>query len=580
MQDPPLLRCHGEKSVSAITAKSEADITTSASAIMSHADVLLSISHPLVHESRILRCSPIAGRGYFVVGAAHSPSFSSRRKPIASVIAARRGYFVVATAHSPSFSSRRKPITFVIAARRGYFMVAAAHSPSFLAREPPAEGKFPPLDLVTSHINRRRLDNTSEDKKSIQMNHAFFQLKLSSFFMAGKRKRSGRSVIDVIRERAGSSAMHDSPLRDRGRRVHLQSQFGSTSSLPLHDASHSSSSGDVFQANGNSNHSHCAPSVPIEHHNRADFPSCLGSNVNTSAYLKKGRGRSKPIARWNKDGKLQLELTLDGEIDGPDRVEFKTQLGVMARNAYRFPLIYTSFDCMPLLLLDDLWSEVKKWKQGKYELKKKYFKPYQNDPEKLKELTVDLVPPEQFKYLVDYWKLVETQILLIEGKFPSRIDIFCESCPVTSETSNLIKQMRDSISRVPEAEHTAELEERVWIEFMGEDGHGRVKCAGRGIKPSKRRHTLSSNEVIKKKIQEVVQEVEEKMRGEKEQMRKEIDEMKEEREKMKGLMEQMEKKMSQTREEMTQEVVENVVSYFGLGHFPVAPFIGQSAATF
>ncbi|KAG8380467.1 hypothetical protein BUALT_Bualt06G0018400 [Buddleja alternifolia] len=238
--------------------------------------------------------------------------------------------------------------------------------------------------------------------------------------------------------------------------------------------------------------------------------------------------------RWNKDEKLQLELTLDGEIDGPDRVEFKTKLGVMARNAYRFPLIYTSFDCMPQFLLDDLWSEVKenttlpeeaksyvledfneKWKQGKYELKKKYFRPYQNDPEKLKELTVDLVPLEQFKYLVDYWKLVETQeeaerntqniaqhkfhhnlgrtpilelkkkVLLIEGKFPSRIDIFCESRPVTPETSNLIKQMRESISRVPEAERTAELEERVWIEFMGEEGHGRVKCAGRGIKPSK-----------------------------------------------------------------------------------------------
>ncbi|KAG8370405.1 hypothetical protein BUALT_Bualt14G0113500 [Buddleja alternifolia] len=330
-----------------------------------------------------------------------------------------------------------------------------------------------------------------------------------------------------------------------------------------------SCSGDIFHANGNSNHSHCAPSVPIEHHTRANFPSCSviisGSNVNTSADLKKGRGRSKPIARWNKDGKLQLELTLDGEIDGPDRVEFKTKLGVMALNAYRFPLIYTSFDCMPQFLLDDLWSEVKE---------------NTTLPEEAK---IDLVPLEQFKYLVDYWKLVETQeeaerntqniaqhkfhhnlrrtpilelkkkILLIEGKFPSRIDIFCESRPVTPETSNLIKQMRESISRVPEAERTAELEERVWIEFMGEDGHGRVKSGSRSR---------------------------ENMRGEKEQMRKEIDEMKEEREKMKGLMEQMEKKMSQTREEMTQEVVQNVVSYFGLGHFPVAPFIGQFAATF
>ncbi|KAG8369383.1 hypothetical protein BUALT_Bualt14G0005500 [Buddleja alternifolia] len=404
---------------------------------------------------------------------------------------------------------------------------------------------------------------------------------ICSFFMAGKRKRSGRSVNDVIRERAGSSSMHDSPSRDRGRRVHLR-RFGSTSSLPLHDASHSSSSGisvnpsedchnighpapyfpaehhvsdlpscsgDIFHANGNSNHSHCAPSVPIEHPNRADFPSCSGSNVNTSTHLKKGRGRSKPISRWNKDGKLQLELTLDGEIHGPDRVEFKTQLGVKARNAYRFPLIYTSFDCIPQLLLADLWSEVKvledfneKWQQGKYELKKKYFRPYQNDHEKLKELTVDLVPPEQFKYLVDYWKLVETQE------------------EAERNTQNIAQhKFHHNLGRTPILELKKKAEA---------SNHLNVDIPSLQMKLSR------------KKIQEVVQEVEEKMRGEKEQMRKEIDEMKEEREKMKGLMEQMEKKMSQTREEMTQEVVENVVSYFGLGHLPVAPFIGQSVATF
>ncbi|KAG8386915.1 hypothetical protein BUALT_Bualt03G0198500 [Buddleja alternifolia] len=36
-----------------------------------------------------------------------------------------------------------------------------------------------------------------------------------------------------------------------------------------------------------------------------------------------------------------------------------------------------------------------KWRQGKYEVKKKNFSPYEDDEEMLKELSQDLVPPEQ-----------------------------------------------------------------------------------------------------------------------------------------------------------------------------------------
>ncbi|KAL0463180.1 UNVERIFIED_CONTAM: hypothetical protein Slati_0205600, partial [Sesamum latifolium] len=73
----------------------------------------------------------------------------------------------------------------------------------------------------------------------------------------------------------------------------------------------------------------------------------------------RNRGCSKPIVRWNSGVKLQLELTPDKKIDGPDRIVFKTQLRVLARNSYRFPLIYTSFCEIPQHLLDDLWYEIK-----------------------------------------------------------------------------------------------------------------------------------------------------------------------------------------------------------------------------
>ncbi|KAG8363381.1 hypothetical protein BUALT_Bualt19G0016500 [Buddleja alternifolia] len=140
--------------------------------------------------------------------------------------------------------------------------------------------------------------------------------------------------------------------------------------------------------------------------------------------------------------------------------------------------------------------------------------------------------------------------------------------------------MRDSISRVPEGERTSEVEEIVWTEFMGADSCGRVRYAGQGVRLSKYRRSMSSNDAITKKVEEeLMQEVNEKMREkdeqmreEREQMRKEMENMREERERTKGLIEQLTKKLTQMRAEMTQEVVEDVMSYFGLGHFPITPF--------
>ncbi|KAG8386584.1 hypothetical protein BUALT_Bualt03G0163500 [Buddleja alternifolia] len=277
--------------------------------------------------------------------------------------------------------------------------------------------------------------------------------------MGRKRKDSGRTMMDDVHETEEATSMHDLPSRDM----------------------------------------------------------CQNS---TSVCSRKGSGRSKLIKKWNKGPKLQLKLTPDGEIDGPERLEFKTQLGVLARNSYKFPHIYTSFDKMPQHIIDDMWDEIKnttltdeakrdvikesnaKWEQGKY-VKKKNSRPYEDDEEMLKELSQDLVPPEQWEYM---------------------------------------KEMRDSISRVPEGEQTREIEETVWTEFMGADSRDLVKCAGQGVRLSKHRRSMCSNDAITKIVrEELMQEVNEKMREkdeqmrkEREQMRKEIEEMREEREQRKG----------------------------------------------
>ncbi|KAL3812985.1 hypothetical protein ACJIZ3_014253 [Penstemon smallii] len=202
-----------------------------------------------------------------------------------------------------------------------------------------------------------------------------------------------------------------------------------------------------------------------------------GSSDPSSQDKQMGRGRSKTTSLWESGAKHQLVLTDDGRIDGPHRVQFKTQLGVMARNANMFPLTKMSFKEIDPHVIDAFWKEIKQ---------------------------------------------------------------------------------------------------------MGLDGRGRVRCGGQGIKPSQYRHALSVNDTSR--------ELKEEMREEREQMRKEREQMREEREQMKVLMEQMTQRIthaqvviSQARNEMTQAMAEDMVSYFGLGNFPTAPFrapIGQFSGAF
>ncbi|KAG8376363.1 hypothetical protein BUALT_Bualt09G0055300 [Buddleja alternifolia] len=402
----------------------------------------------------------------------------------------------------------------------------------------------------------------------------------NGLLMARRRKHNGWTMTDVIGEIVGSSSVHDSPSKDRGDRVDCRSRFGLVSNHIPHEASVGIKI--IFIT------------IHIFRNIKMGLIYHLAQNTtNTSVCLKKGRGRSKLIARWNSETKLQLEITAKGEVDGPNRVEFQTQLGVMARNSYRFPLIYTSFDQMPQCIIEDLWSEIKARTTLPEEAKSSIIENFVEVDDGVLEIRQNKAERNtkniaQYKFQHRLGRLPLSELTKQQGTEPSRIDKFCMSRapnskpPVNQDTANLITQMRESISCVPEAERTRELEETIWTEFMGTSSHGRVRCEGQGVKPSRYQQTLtlSSYDIMKKKIrEEVTQEVKEgiseeneQMRVQREQMRNEILEMREERERMKGLMEQMTKKITQTRAEMTQEVVEDVVSYFGLGSVPVAPF--------
>ncbi|KAL3809804.1 hypothetical protein ACJIZ3_000096 [Penstemon smallii] len=209
--------------------------------------------------------------------------------------------------------------------------------------------------------------------------------------MAGKRKHTGKTMMDVVAEASSTSASSATRSLSRQSEAQSCSRSGSLSGPPHPDAS-------------------------------------SGSSDPSSQDKQMGRGRSKMTSLWESGAKLQLVLTDDGRIDGPHRVQFKTQLGVMARNASRFPLTKTSFKEIDPHVIDAFWKEIKenttlsdearkvvvedlaaKWKQGKYKLKKKSFKAFKDDTKRMKVLLDHCVPKAESEAMLKYWNLEEVR---------------------------------------------------------------------------------------------------------------------------------------------------------------------------
>ncbi|KAL3831050.1 hypothetical protein ACJIZ3_019852 [Penstemon smallii] len=206
--------------------------------------------------------------------------------------------------------------------------------------------------------------------------------------MAEKRKRIRRTMTDAISEAETSSSTRSSTTQSVSR---FCSRSGTISSPAHHH--HDATPGD----------------------GRDESENQLPNNN-----PKTGRGRSKQTPLWDSCVKLQVHLTSDGRIDGPDRAKFKTQLGVLARNSIKFPLTCKSFKKIGDGTKDDIWRKIKenttlpdeaksivfedinaKWKQGKYRLKRKNYLPYEDDNKRMEELEKNCVPPDQVKSIID-----------------------------------------------------------------------------------------------------------------------------------------------------------------------------------
>ncbi|KAG8363709.1 hypothetical protein BUALT_Bualt19G0050600 [Buddleja alternifolia] len=157
-------------------------------------------------------------------------------------------------------------------------------------------------------------------------------------------------------------------------------------------------------------------------------------------------------------------------------------------------------DCttLPLEAKSDVLHQLNNmWRDWKRRLKVDYFTPYMNDPDHdFSELPNEQIELDQWLTLVKYWKQSEIQMHQ-EGEDTTEFDMFIasRSCGqgADEETTNIIKELKEGLSKRPEQEQTKEFKKDLYVNAFGEDPYGRVRCMGRGITRNKLRKISSSN---------------------------------------------------------------------------------------
>ncbi|KAG8384356.1 hypothetical protein BUALT_Bualt04G0109600 [Buddleja alternifolia] len=274
-----------------------------------------------------------------------------------------------------------------------------------------------------------------------------------------------------------------------------QTQHGTSFGLHEHDSLHLSNNSET---------------VPVV--------SKIPTKKNKVCIKKKGRGPAKLSDKWGSGTKVELTLNEEGQVIG-EKEEYNcysSALGTFSHIGTLLPLHYTSWSYMPEDKLDAIWKDVEDcttlpleaksdvlhqlnnmWRDWKRRLKADYFTPYMNDPDHdFSELPNEQIEIDQWLTLVKYWKQSEIQMHQ-EGKDTTEFDMFIasRSCGqgADDETTNIIKEFKEGLSKRPEQAQTKEFRKDLYVNAFGEDPHGRVRCMGRGITRNKLRKISSSN---------------------------------------------------------------------------------------
>ncbi|XP_051134804.1 uncharacterized protein LOC127254004 isoform X3 [Andrographis paniculata] len=244
-----------------------------------------------------------------------------------------------------------------------------------------------------------------------------------------------------------------------------------------------------------------------------------------SSKKKQGRGAARMPRGWGKDHRMLVFTSPDGKsIVGPDVNEYKTAIGVIARNGARLPLHYPTFAEIPETKRQSAWMEVQSnnglpdsaekvvladlrevWRHWKYSIKSTYFNPIEDDEEALKKVPSSRIVPDQWPMLVEYWRDEKVKLqskknasnvakrsfphrtgrksfttlaeeIKAKGKDPDNLEIWISSRTQgkgkdDQETEEILTYLQNELNKVPPEGRTPSVRETLYRWALG----GKIK---------------------------------------------------------------------------------------------------------
>ncbi|THG00097.1 hypothetical protein TEA_012393 [Camellia sinensis var. sinensis] len=254
-----------------------------------------------------------------------------------------------------------------------------------------------------------------------------------------------------------------------------------------------------------------------------------------------GRGRAKGIKEWGTGAKLNVDW---GSVP-EDIVE-----GIWKE--VQDNLLYAP-EGLKQVVID---SCNKLWKDHKHKTKTNHYKPFKDDPNINEKVPLDILP-EQWRVMVEYWSSKDAMKIasrnsknrelrgpvhrtgrtpfadvrhkmMTDGESTNKMSVFMKTRMITDPDVKLfLDEYNEQLSMIDEPLRTEEVQDKIFHNLVGKDGHGYCKTYGIGVprsavykkdvSPSQASSSSTVEEITQQVRQTVTEEIEQRLTVEIEQ---------------------------------------------------------------
>lgn len=260
-----------------------------------------------------------------------------------------------------------------------------------------------------------------------------------------------------------------------------------------------------------------------------------------SSLRRHGRGRAKGVKEWGTGAKLNVEFNAMFQPLNKLGRSFKGQLGQIVRNPHRVPLTYLSWGSVPEDIVEGIWKEVqdnllyapdrlkpvvidscnKLWKDHKNKTKTNHYKPLKDDPNISEKVPLDILP-KQWRVMVECWSSKDAMKIANRNSKNRELRGLVHRTGRTPFADIRHKdEYNEQLSMIDEPLRTEEVQDKIFHNLVGNDGHGYCKTYEivvprsamykKDISPSQASSSSTVKEITQQVCQTVTQEIEQRL---------------------------------------------------------------------